>query len=310
MVGRLIYVSKKNNGGYGDRLVGMASAATIARLLGMEFSTSWEPDFQKVCDSSQAFATIPADYIDINCYNQKSHPVLESENILETWKEKTILFQANQPVDGLLWKNPHLQTLLQTLSYEEEARKSYKELFTRHIKLNDYLRAYTEDDEFAYGIQIRCGDTYCMPHALAQQYIPEEQFDAFTRSIKDFLLQKGIKGRVYVTSDARCIYPFFQALSDTTIQFIYWNRAEDIHFDFYNSANKYVDILRDHVCLQSCKGILTSLRSNFGTTAAYCSPTCKELTLFTSSWASPLEVEFRSFPTTQLILKEYPHHTL
>ena len=46
----LIFVSKKYNGGYGDRLVGMCAAITIARILGLKFFSTWEDDFMSLCE--------------------------------------------------------------------------------------------------------------------------------------------------------------------------------------------------------------------------------------------------------------------
>ena len=313
-MGKLIFLSKKHNGGYGDRLVGFSSAITIGRILHMNVSSIWEEDFVSICNKSHQFSSLPIEYIDINCYNKKSHPVLEHENILEVWKGKTIVFQANQPVDILLWKNPYLQHILTDIPYEQYAIQSFKEIFTKYIELNDILQEYT--DIYEYGIQIRCGDTYCMPHSLAQQYIPEKLFTEFAKSVKQYLQTNGIRGRVYLTSDAHILYSVFKSLSDTTIQFVYWERSQDIHFDSYNSQNKYMEIVRDHICLQHCKRILTSIRSNFGTTAAYCSPFCKELIFFSSTWDEPLNITYKNFnidtysDTSTLVLKEYLTHLL
>jgi len=148
-----------------------------------------------------------------------------------------------------------------------------------------------------------------MPHALAQQYIPESSFKEFARQIRDYIDKRGIEGNVYVTSDARIIYKYFEELSDERIQFCFWNRDEDIHFDFYNSRNKYAEIMRDHICLQSCKKILTGLRSNFGTTAAYSSQICNELILYESDWKEPLEIKLKEFDSSSvLVMKEYKVH--
>jgi hypothetical protein len=154
-------------------------------------------------------------------------------------------------------------------------------------------------EKYDAGIQIRCGDTYCMPHALAQQYIPESEWPALAERIKGYLLTRGIGGPIYLTSDTYKIYPVFKALNDNVIQFVTIDRQDDIHFDFYNSNNRYKEIVADHVELQCCRRIVTGLRSNFGTTAAYCSPICDEIILY--------DREFRTFNTNQvLVLKEFP----
>jgi hypothetical protein len=104
-----------------------------------------------------------------------------------------------------------------------------------------------------------------MPHALAEQYIPDAAWPAFAASVKAYLDKRDIKGPVYLTSDTYKIYPHF--LDDSRFRVI--DRKDDIHFDFYNSRNRYKEIVDDHLDLQSCRRIITGLRSNFGTTAAY-----------------------------------------
>jgi len=295
--GTLIFWSKKYNGGYGDRLVGMSAGITIARILNMKFLSNWEDDYKVLCTGGGSqIVNIPPGYYDLNLFNLKRNAFLENDNILANLSGKTVVFQANQPVDLLLWSNPYLKDLLAGRSYEAESIKSYQEIFSKHILLKDL----GVGEEFACGIQIRCGDTYCMPHQLAEQYIPEKDFPAFTSQIKEYLIDRGIAGRVFLTSDACIMYNHFARLSDERIQFIFIERGEDIHFDFYNSNNKYFGIVKEHAMLQKCKMIMTGLRSNFGTTAAYCSPLCEEMVLY-----SPGK-DFKTVDCREkLVLKEY-----
>ena len=304
--GTIIFLSKKHNGGYGDRLVGMSTGITIARMLGFHFQSTWEDDFMRVCEKTSGLITnLPLNYVDLNTYNQITHPLLEHNDIQNEWKGKMVVLQANRPAEQALWKNPYFVKRLESTTYEKEAIQSYNEIFTKYIRFKDVLHSIY-DTKYEFGIQIRCGDTYCMPHQLAQQYIPESCFPEFAKQIKEYILTKGVRGAVYVTSDARVLYEHFQKCSDETIQFVFWNREEDIHFDFYNSQNKYAEIMRDHISLQSCRRILTGLRSNFGTTAAYSSQVCQELILYESEWKEPLQIRFKEFDVkTMLITKEY-----
>ena len=313
MENTLIFWSKKHNGGYGDRLVGMSSGITIARILEKSFVSNWEDDYKILCDASDSLiVNIPGNCFQLNLYNQKRNSFLENDNILADFSGKNILFQANQPVDHLLWANPFLKEILAGRSYETESIISYQEIFSKYIPIKSFVKdrivfsTPTSFDNLIFdcGIQIRCGDTYCMPHNLAEEYIPEAMFPSFTLQIKEYLIGREISGKIFVTSDARIMYEHFRKLSDDRIQFYFIERSEDIHFDFYNSQNKYIGIVADHMSLQNCKRIITGLRSNFGTTAAYCSPICEEMILYSLGKAS--NAEFRTVNCKeQLVLKEY-----
>ena len=281
----IVFFCEKHYGGYGDRLVGMASAITIARTLGATFSFSWEPEFMALCTPQPE--RIPSKHL--NMINKRSSDILEKEPLKDTWANTVIYISANIPIDILMWKNPafHLG------SYDSEAIRSFREIMPA-------LGLQPVSMKYEVGVQIRCGDTYCMPHSLAEQYIPEEAWPAFAAKIKAYIEGRGIRGAVYLTSDTYKIYPHFLALNDE-IQFTVIDRKDDIHFDFHNSHNRYKEIVDDHLELQSCQRIITGLRSNFGTTAAYSSPICQEMIVY-----SPDLLSFKEYDTgRQLILKEY-----
>ena len=142
MENTLIFWSKKYNGGYGDRLVGMSSGITIARILGKSFASNWEDDYKILCDASDSLiVNIPGNCFQLNLYNQKRNSFLENDNILAAFSGKNILFQANQPVDQLLWNNPFLKEILAGRSYETESIISYQEIFSKtRISRNPCLK--------------------------------------------------------------------------------------------------------------------------------------------------------------------------
>ena len=277
----------KHYGGYGDRLVGMASALTIARALGATMTFQWESEFMQLCGAPPSPVTTP-DLTHLNLINQRRSDILETQNLRELWSNQTVRISANIPIDRLLWSNPHFSLG----DYQAEAIRSFREVMP-------CLGLPHPNPKYEFGIQIRCGDTYCMPHAAAEQYIPEASWPDFAKRVRAYLVDRGVQGGVYLTSDTYKIYPVFKALNDETLQFVTIDRTSDVHFDFYNSNGRYKEIVADHVELQSCKRIITGLRSNFGATAAYCSNVCDEMILY--------DREFKTFdPRTTLVLKEFP----
>ena len=296
------FTSSKHNGGYGDRLIGMASVATIANILGYTFRYTWEPDFMNHCEKTESTVLSNHDEV-LDLYNTHGSPILEQEDLLTRWSGKTVTIKANIPIHEGLWKNPHLKGLLKDRTYDTETIRSFQELFSKYIHFSNPFPVIQYD----CGIQIRVGDTYCMPHRLAEQYIPNEAFPAFACSMKAYLQQRGIKGLIYLTSDTFHIYKHFIALNDSEYTFVFRDRSDDIHFDFYNSNNRYKEILEDHCSLMNCKTVITGLRSNFGTTAAYCSSICSEIVFYTSDWKET--IQYKSYNSKDiLILKEYKKH--
>jgi len=282
---QIIFFCEKHYGGYGDRLIGMASAITIARILGFSFTYSWEPEFMRLCKSS---SSADANAFHLNLMNKKTSTILENEPLLDIWKNVKI--SANIPIDRLLWKNPHFSLG----PYDAEAIRSFKEIMPA-------LGFSPPTMKYECGVQIRCGDTYCMPHAQAAQYIPENTWPALAAAVKNYLLKREIAGAIYLTSDTYKIYEHFLKLNDDAIQFRVISRKEDIHFDFYNSNNRYKEIVDDHNELQMCRRIITGLRSNFGTSAAYCSPVCDELIIYDVNNLSFTEYN----PREKVVLKEH-----
>jgi hypothetical protein len=307
---KIVFVSRKRTGGYGDRLIGMASAVTLARMLNAEFFFHWEAEFMSLCQPTASnLVSLPPIDETLALGNQHHSPVLETEHLLERWAGKTIAIEANIPCDIHLWKNPFFQETLATRPYEQEALQSFRTLFTQHIQLSHPLFSSVRTQTFDCGIQIRCGDPYCMPHALAEQYIPESNFATFAQKLKAYLILKGIQGRIYVTCDTFHMYKHFTALNDESYTFVFRDRKDDIHFDFWNSNNRYAEVLVDHLMLMQCKEVITGLRSNFGTSGAYCSTLCKTIHFYTSDWSEPCKVNFLSFPTeSSLVLKEYKNN--
>ena len=287
---QIIFFCEKHYGGYGDRLIGMASAITIARILGFSFTYSWEPEFMRLCKSSSS-ADADANAFHLNLMNKKTSTILENEPLLDIWKNVKI--SANIPIDRLLWKNSNFSLG----PYDAEAIRSFKEIMPA-------LGFSPPTMKYECGVQIRCGDTYCMPHAQAAQYIPEDTWPALAASVKNYLLKREITGAIYLTSDTYKIYEHFLKLNDDAIQFRVISRKEDIHFDFYNSNNRYKEIVDDHNELQMCRRIITGLRSNFGTSAAYCSSVCDELIIYDVNNLSFTEYN----PREKVVLKEHLVH--
>jgi hypothetical protein len=275
----ITFWSRRNNGGYGDRLVGMSTACTLARRLQMKFEIIEEISAEEEC-------------VHVNLVNKTSSDLIECVNIRELWKDKHVIIQSNTPIDVCLWKNPFFKDL-EDVSYENETIQSYK-CISKMISRDTII-----PHRFVCGVQIRCGDTYCMPHSLAEEYIPESRFSEFSRSIHDYICSTSMRGKIFLTSDTYKIYPFFKKLSNSEIEYVYTEKRDDIHYDFYNSDNRRDEIVYEHTMLQQCERIITGLRSNFGITAAYCSPICQQVILYPS---------FKTFDTTtEFVSKEFSH---
>jgi len=302
--GIIQYIGTKGCGGYGDRLIGMVSVLTIANMLGFDFKYTFEEDFMKNCLKSDKTTTKEAD-ISIWLINQDSSQILQEENLPTIWSKKTVTIHANITIHGLLWKNKHLNEILKNRDFDIETTRSFQELFSKYIQFSNPFPVIQYD----CGLQIRVGDTYCHTLSNSVSYIPTEQFAVLAQRMKSYLQNRGIKGSIYVTCDTFHIYKHFTALNDSDYTFVFRDRSDDIHFDSHNSNNRYKEILEDHCSLMNCKRVITGLRSNFGTTATYCSPICSEIVFYSSTWEDPCTIEFKAFnPKTTLVLKTYKKH--
>jgi len=301
------FICTKRQGGYGDRLIGMTAVATIARILNTPFQFLWEPEFMNLCTHNEFTANDDSSTIEITSLgNVDNCPILETEDIFTKWDGAIVAFHAaNLPFHKSLWKNPYLQEYLKHKSFDSETRQSFQDLFRLYIRFTDPFPTILYD----CGIQIRVGDQYCMPHATAECLIPTDKFEIVAKRMKTYLQYQGIKGKVYVTCDTFHMYKHFTALNDSEYTFVFRDRSDDIHFDWYNSNNRYREVLEDHAVLMNCKSVVTGLRSNFGTTALYSSPYCHEVAFYTSSWKDACSVEYKVYdPRSVLILKEHKIH--
>jgi hypothetical protein len=300
------FVSKKRQGGYGDRLIGMVAVSTVARILNVPFQYIWESEFMNLCTTNEFTATNESADVKLGLGNRPFSPELETQDLQTQWDGKTVTLEAvNLPIHKSLWKNPYLQDILKGRSFDTETLQSFQEIFSKYIQLKTPFTVSNYD----CGLQIRVGDNYCMPHSMAECYIPTEQFTVLAQRMKSYLQQRGIKGSIYVTCDTFHVYKHFTALNDTDYTFVFRDRSDDIHFDWYNSTNRYREVLEDHYTLMNCKTIITGLRSNFGTCAAYSSPSCSEIVFYLSTWKEGCTVEYKAFDSKNvLILKEYKDH--
>ena len=137
----VVFFCDKHYGGYGDRLVGMASAITIARALGVPVTFQWEPEFMQLCRTQPILQATTH----LNLINQHDSDVLENQDLRDLWRNQVVRFSANIPIDRLLWSNPNFS--LQ--SYPTEAIRSFREIMPC-LGLPQILPKYE------FGVEIRC----------------------------------------------------------------------------------------------------------------------------------------------------------
>lgn len=291
----IVFYAGRGCGGYGDRLIGLASAYVLARALGKPLGVTLEPEYIALFEHCEC---TPIDTF-INLINK--HMAFETDDF--STYVGNVGVAMNIPCVRGLWNNPRVAP---SFEFEEALTEAFTHIYTTYLRP---LPRLFPEVAYAAGLQIRCGDVYCMPHALAQEYIPAAAVPSLLRQCKDYLISQGVRGRVFVTSDARMVYEHAAALSDETLEFCFFPRTDDIHSDFHNSSGRAEEIVKEHVHLSTCPWIITSLRTNFGSTAAYAAK-CKHLVYFSATdWNAPVSFCHINTQTT-LCIKEYKYIVL
>lgn len=291
----IVFCAGRGCGGYGDRLIGFASAYVLARALDKPFGLMLEPEYVALFDHLEC---TPIDTL-INLINK--HMAFETDDF--STYVGNVGVSMNMPCVRGLWNNPRFTP---PYTFESAFTEAFTHIYTTYLRPLPHLYPKIA---YAAGLQIRCGDVYCMPHAYAEEYIPESAVPSLLSQCKHYLMSQGVQGRVFVTSDARMVYEHAAALSDNTLEFCFFPRSDDIHSDFHNSSGRAEEIVQEHVHLSTCPWIITSLRSNFGSTAAYAGK-CKHLVYFSATWNNLL-VSFRHINTqTTLCIKEHDNSSV
>ena len=256
----IIFYSKRERGGYGDRLIGIGACLAISLILKHEFRIIWDEDLSSVFEDYKSAKPLP--HYDFR-YNLIDQNGIESQWLqtfdFSQWSNRVIMIECNQPVHHNLWLNPSLKI---AQSYAEITTDAYSLIYSKYLIIKESLKLKMFSVRGVRGVQIRCGDYY-LTGDPNNNYINPTQLENLIKAIK---LQIPSDSVVFITSDNIDTYESFKKAFKNAIYYRFTNIE---HFDHAKTTESLVNVILDHYTLSKCSSIITRHRSsNFGVTAA------------------------------------------
>ncbi len=254
----IIFWSKKSNGGYGDRLVGIASCIALANVIGHQFRVIWDEDLSNVFSDYQSSKPLPKSDYHYKWIDERwiQSSILMTMDFIQ-WKDQIILIETNQPIHYYLWYN---QSLKLDRSYAEITRWAYQQIYSTYLIIKHPKKFIKLNVNSCVGLQLRFGDYYLTGNQNCH-YITPKRFQNLQMTLNNLYVSNL---PIYVTTDNS------KALKVLKSQFVNlqsYQTSKSTHFDGSNKSLALAQIIREHVTLSQTSAILTSLTSNFGVTA-------------------------------------------
>ncbi len=263
MVKQLIYKTRYDNGGFGDRLVGLISTMIMSKHLSREFKIYWESpsieeyfDYEKYKYKPDRSSKREEYIVDEKLENYKT--MFSTKNINEIWPEDHVIIQTNQNIHQYLYINPNYKNT--AINYLEDTVNAYRNLFNI-LKIKEYIlndiRSLTEkiSGKRTIGVQLRLGDCYMVGNST--KFAGEEKFN----SIMNLIDSISVDSQLFITSDCE----LFIKLYNKRRNFLY-NNKKVIHFDMTkeNIPIGIIKLIQDIILLSKCDIVYVSPHTNFG----------------------------------------------
>lgn len=267
----VVFLSKKGNGGYGDRLIGLISAYTFARMLRKPFIHAWPTEIADAFYDAIDLKDVPCENMIYFYWIQKPYHEMDILDTLtlETWENNTVHIETNTPfLRRLFDMNP----LFQDYDFEEEFRRSARDIYQNICIPAFHIMPIPSCD---VGIQIRCGDSYCNNDGdyktgpgIADYIIPLQLPLLLVKLAKYIKKVIPKNATIFVTSDYGNVNVILAELLGDSYQVKWVMTPQKSHFDRASGIANPYPIIMEHVLLSRCNHIITNVNlSNFGTSA-------------------------------------------
>jgi hypothetical protein len=267
----------KNNGGYGDILIGIGACIAVAIALKHDYKILWDHslehvfiDFVKFNKHKHKF-NVEYNWID---ERSKTKQILHSFNPKE-WKHKIIKISSNQPIHQYLFQNSNrkLQRQLVKLGgFNGLTSLAYRQIYTNHLILRNPPQMLKHE----VGIQIRFGDNVLTGDQNCK-FLDLSQASQIFQKLKVFITESNMKS-IYLTTDYQPAVLLFSQIHGMSPKQL---MTKPVHFLQANS-NELEQIIHDHYLLSQCQQIITSRTSNFGLTAGFINSSGTNVILYNS----------------------------
>jgi len=263
-------------GGYGDRIVGLISIYTIAKVLDKQFRIYWKrEDITKIFETDSFF-------IDNLPKNIANHHLIDRQTLLKNYLidnrelfEIDTIFYCNQEISQYLFKNKNYSHL----NYLDNILESWQDLYSKILILKPDLVNEVEKllenykSKKIIGIQIRTGDIHILNNKGVNSY---NLYNNVTDELREILenIKKNIEENEYflfITSDYNEIYSIAEKV--WLKEQIIYNNKPSYHLDRRINDSDFSKIFIDNYILSQKVGQLyISKESNYGRIAYLSSP--------------------------------------
>jgi hypothetical protein len=261
----IIFCSRKDGGGFGDRLVGLISTYIIAQHYNRPFEHYWsaQPGLLNCFDGIKPFGDKE------NClilYNRESkQKVIDFLKSLES-TPNTVYLASNQPWHGFLYQsNPEL--------FVHDTLTAYRHLWdilnpsSKLKQASDDIFANLIDSKECIGIQIRCGDFFMTNLNANAVYINQHHFSIIANLICNSIYKIHDCRNIYITSDSIEFIEILKKCLNIAGYNVLGLYDHKQHFDV--SSGDIFNTVLEHYILSRCQHFLiTKHWSNYGLTAA------------------------------------------
>lgn len=314
-MGEIVFYSKHGNGGYGDRLVGIAAINCMSKIFGVPFRIVWDEDLSLIFEDYEKYDPQSfKNHIRVNWVDSRASKVEEffKDKSIDEIIETKFLIECNQPIHTFFWSKEGKKIfpfLTENLNFNEEYHSSFRDIYSKILKLSQNIidSIFFNID---LGIQIRCGDCYSSGNSHC--YISKEKFEVYVSNSKNTLPsifgdseESSIK-RIFITSDCKDIYPIFKE-KFVNCEVLFLDKESDTHFDMKGDTTDFHQLIKEHFILTKCKNISTMFNSNYGITAAMIAG-LKEVTSHNfngNHWESFTKYNLRDFPRCKTRLDNF-----
>ncbi len=262
-VGEFVFYNKRGNGGYGDRIVGMAAVNFLSNFYDSTLRIVWDEDMSEVFRDSEKYTPSFFEkyekyrWIDARAESSKEFFKRDFDEI----RRGKFLIETNQPIQTYIWK----LGLHRNKNFIEEYRRSYQEIYSKFLRIVD-----PPSQTYDIGIQIRCGDAYATGQGT-HVYIKRELFDVYCQNVHDIIKREfPTEIKIFITCDNNEMYPLLrEKLLPISGGVEILDKSENFHFDMSSSSSSHMrGCILEHYLLTKCGNVITMFNSNFGITAA------------------------------------------
>lgn len=260
----VLVFKKGTSGGFGDRITGIMTVKSFAKIFNKNFKIIWDFDISKYFKDSIFEYKPNRTYRNIiNMLNDGNH--IKFYDILKNCQDnpfpndREVYFMSNMTTSQFIYINPYYD-----LDYEKDMSEYYRDIYKNIFIPTDYLLDMVNKykEYRLIGIQIRTGDI-----AFHSSYNPinDSDIEPYISGLASII---NIEDRsIYITSDnMKTIDIAKRIFKDCNILY---NKDAIQHIDKSKDVEKFVNVFVDHYILSNfAEELYISDYSNFGRTIA------------------------------------------